>query len=196
MNLPLRQDWPLLRGPLLGLLLAAVCGCGLAYAATLQRTGAQARLDLARERVSAMQLRVDETRTQLDQLDQHQRDYTRLRGRGVIGAEHRLEWAEFLEDQARRTPGLRYQIAARRALPGVEAQDGLQLFASRLDVRFVAADETGWSDFNAGLHRLPGWVAERRCQLERSASPDMPGVTIDCSYEWLSIDHASAEVPE
>ncbi|WP_432722443.1 hypothetical protein R0381_001676 [Jeongeupia wiesaeckerbachi] len=196
MNLPLRQDWPLLRRAVLWLLFAIGVGGGLAYAAALQRSHAQRLLDRARDQVSAMQNRVDEARTQLDQLGQHQRDYAHLRARGVIGAEHRLEWVEFLDAEMRRNTGLHYQIAPRRALPGIEVQDGLQLFASRLDVRFVAADETGWSAFNAGLRRLPGWPAERQCQLERSASPDAAGVMIDCSYEWLSIDHAATAAPE
>ncbi|GHD61727.1 hypothetical protein [Jeongeupia chitinilytica] len=191
MSLPLRQDWPLLRGAVSWLVFATGVGAGLCYAAWQYRTSAEAGFETGHDQLQAMQARVDDARTQLDQLGELQREYTRLRVRGAIGAEHRLEWVEYLNAGARRWPGLGFQLAARRPVSGGGEQDGLQLFASRMNVHFIARDETDWSDFNAGLRRLPGWPAEGSCRIARSAAEDRAGLAVDCDYEWLSIDRAA-----
>ncbi|BCL77196.1 hypothetical protein JHS3_29320 [Jeongeupia sp. HS-3] len=190
MRLPARQDWPLLSKALLVLLLGLGAGLALCYATWRHRDAAQLKFNQALSQLVTMQNQVDDARAQLEHLGNYQHEYALLRRRGAIGVEHRLEWVEYLNAEASRRPGLSYQIGARRALPGVDAQNGLQLFASKLDVRFTASDETGWSSFNAGLRRLPGWAAEGACQIARSPNKDVAALSVDCSYEWLSIDRA------
>ncbi|AOY01290.1 hypothetical protein BJP62_13030 [Jeongeupia sp. USM3] len=182
----------MLRAELCVLALLLVLGIALVVVVARSRDAATTAFEQVRAARGAAQARVGEARAQLDHLAGHQRDYQMLRRRGVIGGEHRLEWVEYLDAEARRHRGLDYRIGARAAVAGVAARDGLQLYASRLDVRFAAGDETAWSAFNAGLRRLPGWPVESRCRIGRGDA----GLEIDCSYDWLSIDRAESGVAE
>jgi hypothetical protein len=123
-------------------------------------------------------------------------DYERLRGRGVIADEHRLDWVEALKaiKSRRGLADLRYSIEPRQPLdyPGIRQTPGVEFLHSALHVDADLLHEADLLALLGDLEReLAPIVLPRSCTLTRSprARPDGygPHLRADCLIDLITI---------
>ncbi|WEF34797.1 hypothetical protein [Pseudoduganella chitinolytica] len=122
-----------------------------------------------------------------------------LRRRGFVGAESRLEWVEAIRQiqAARRLLPLTYQIEPQQPykLAGRVATGEYQLRGSRMTVHMDLLHEMDLFDFLSDL-RQRGVFTVQDCAMRRTASagnaPLAPGLTADCTLNWLTLTPPAA----
>ncbi|AXA91052.1 hypothetical protein [Massilia sp. YMA4] len=126
-----------------------------------------------------------------------------LRRRGFVGTENRLEWVEAIRQiqEARRLLPLTYQIEPQQPykLAGAVPTGAYQLRGSRMTVHMDLLHEMDLFDFLADL-RQRGVFTVQDCAIRRAASagnaPLAPGLTADCTLNWLTLTPAAALRPQ
>jgi hypothetical protein len=99
-------------------------------------------------------------------------NYEKLRERGVIGVEHRLDWVDSIADVRERNklPDMRYAIAPQQPLdyPGLNKTAEVEALSSPLTLDMGLLHEGDLFRVLADLrHALPPYFAVRECDLQR-----------------------------
>ena len=168
-----RAELRSLAGPAAIALLLIVAG--IAAMLVTDRFTSDAREELARAKAarSDIQTRLLQATDEERQIRARLVDYQRLRQRGVIGGERRLDWVEVVKSvkEQRGIFDLRYVIDPRRPLeyPGIRRVAGVELLQSRLrlDAEFLHEDDL-FAMLADLRERLAPYVLVRSCTLARN----------------------------
>lgn len=180
------QDWLLIRRELIW------CGSAMLVAGLILLV-TQAYVYFSEKELTAQQTRIREITGAADlafnnwqAMQRFQQQYAQLSSKGIVGAEHRLDWIEALAELNRRNPDLAldYTFAPQRVKEGALAEQDLTLFASEMKVQYLAQNEWDFSRFNQWLAKLPGKAIPRACELKRH---EAAGIEVLCSYDWITI---------
>lgn len=153
---------------------------------------AQSQRDAARQSFVHVEAEKQDIRT-------YQPLFLDLRRHGFVGAENRLEWVEAIRQiqETRRLLPLTYQIEPQQPykLAGRVATGGYQLRGSRMTVHMDLLHELDLLNFLTDL-RQRGVFTVQDCAVRRAASagnaPLAPGLTADCTLNWLTLTPAAA----
>ncbi len=155
---------------------------------------AQARdaRDMARQSFVHVEAEKEDIRT-------YQPLFTELRQRNFVGIENRLEWVEAIRQikEQRHLLPLTYEIDPQQPykLVGPVATGRYQLRGSRMTVHLDMLHEMDLLNFLADL-RQRGVFTVQACTIRRAASagntPLAPGMTADCTLNWLTLTQPAA----
>lgn len=193
-----KQDLRRLQGPLLLFVVSALIAAVAAWAALhrQQQTRQAHVVALATDREIASKLAG--ARNEEHELREKIARFQALKARGLVGAEHRLDWVEIIGRirAARRLAQIDYEFSPQRPvdaaiLPGGAAAGALTLKASQMQLRLPLLHEGDLLGFIADLRaNAPAWIQVRRCAIERS--PNIPAdraaarLAADCTLEWIT----------
>jgi len=194
-----RDDLKRLRAPLA--LAVVMAAAGVAALLTSQshldsvkkvRDGTRASRVAAQERV----LRVSEEEREIRE---NLVDFDRMRERGMIGEQSRIEWIESIAliKKNRKLFEIKYRIEAQRALdyPGVVAGGSADFVVSRMKLEMLLLHENDLLDFLADLEAArKAYVSARQCQVTRIERAPAPGSTAlqprlraECQVDLVSV---------
>lgn len=123
--------------------------------------------------------------------------FASLRAAGIVGAEHRLNWIEVLQDAAAvlQLPSLAYEISAQR--PGnaeiAPAPGTHKVFTSQMTLNVQLLHEGDlFALFDLLDERAKGLYRVASCELTRNftelaADPAAANVSANCVLEWFSV---------
>jgi len=194
-----RDDLKRLRAPLaLAVAMTAVgVACLLASQSYLDsakktRDGTRASRVGAQERV----LRVSEEEREIRE---NLVDYERMRERGMIGEQSRIEWIESIAriKKNRKLFEIKYRIEAQKVLdyPGVVAGGGADFVVSRMRLDMLLLHENDLLDFLADLEAAKkAYVSTRQCMVARierapavTATALQPRLRAECQVDLVSV---------
>jgi hypothetical protein len=180
------------------ILSCATLGCGLLLTVLSQiyLWRAQDEQQALRSNVQRLTLQADSQENAWNNAKQYRALYQTLSQRGVLNAEHRLDWIEYLTELNRSSPALKvvFRFEPQRAFTATA--ETVQLYGSKMMLSFEPRDEDEFSVVLAGLRRLSGWAAPEQCVISRLIGEDL-GLKVVCDMEWLSIGPViSAEVAQ
>ncbi|MEC5387013.1 hypothetical protein VVD49_14870 [Uliginosibacterium sp. H3] len=124
-----------------------------------------------------------------------------LRQRGIIGSEHRLDWADRLRSirGQHRFAQLDFELLPQRILGPLSTPGDYQLSASRMQIRAGLLHEGDFVDLMTELRSQPAnaIVAPRRCTLTPSGDSPMQGINLraECTVEWLTVSTGTGAKP-
>jgi hypothetical protein len=196
---PFRTELNLLRWPLLrlalALLLALVIGLfSLHFARESARQADTAEL-------SATNIRNEALRLQSEEQDMRAKiaEYQSIEGRGIIGAEHRLDWVELMRSIQRehKLLGLEYEILPSQPLPGNPGGSGTGyiFMNSVVSIQIPMLHEEDLLHFLDDAHAGAAALTRlRSCKLQRSNTPPStqgqglpPQLMAECQMDWITL---------
>lgn len=195
-------DWSCLRGTLRWVVAAGLC-CAVMLGLSSYYLGEQRR---AFDRQSNERDSVREdylaAETQARMLGEYYIRYRALQHQGVVGAEHRLDWVEAVQESARRLklPKIQYQIMPREpfSLPSLPSYPGLLVYASKMKLDMELMHEGDLAMVIDKLERAaPGAVHVQTCGIRRlqdtlELKAVTPNLTASCELLWFTIGPESA----
>jgi hypothetical protein len=170
------------------ILSGAVLGLGVLFIALTQiyLWRAQDEQQALRSNVQSLTLQADSQENAWNNAQQYRALYQMLNQRGVLNAEHRLDWIEYLTELNRASPALNvlFRFEPQRAFTATS--ETVQLYGSKMMLSFEPRNEDEFSLVLAGLRQLSGWPAPEQCVMTRLTEEDA-GLKVVCDIEWLSI---------
>jgi hypothetical protein len=178
------QAWQFIRHDLILSGAALVCALLLIGLTQTYLGYMQAEQQVLRSHLQSLTLQADAQETAWNNAVQYGALYQRLSRQGIINAEHRLDWIEYLTELNREVPQLKiaFRLDPQRPLSAVV--ENVQLYGSKMQLNFELKNEEVFSDVLAGLQHLPGWPAPEQCVLTRT---EEARIKVACDIEWLSI---------
>lgn len=123
-----------------------------------------------------------------------------LRQRGIIGPEHRLDWADRMRSirDRHRFAQLDFELSPQQIVGPISSPGDYQLGVSRMRIRAGLLHEGDFFDLITELLQ-PGnaLVAPRRCTLTPSGDQAVQNINLraECVVEWLTVPAATGEKP-
>jgi hypothetical protein len=194
-----RDDFKRLRAPLaLAVVMAAVGVASLLISQSYLDAAKKTRDGTRTSRVGAQErvLRVSEEEREIRE---NLVDYDRMRERGMIGEQSRIEWIESIAriKKNRKLFEIKYRIEAQRALdyPGVVASGGADFVVSRMKLDMLLLHENDLLDFLADLEAAKkAYVSTRQCMVVRiergpavTATALQPRLRAECQIDLVSV---------
>jgi len=194
-----RDDVKRLRGPLaLTVVLTAI---GIAALVTSQSSLDEARKTRDASRASRVgaQERVLRVSEEEREIRENLIDFERMRERGMIGEQNRIEWIESIAriKNNRKLFEIKYKIEPQRQLDyaGVVATGGADLVVSRMKLDMLLLHEDDLLNFLADLQAAKkAYVSVRQCavtRLEREAPTTatalQPRLLAECQLDLVSV---------
>jgi hypothetical protein len=124
-----------------------------------------------------------------------------LQQRGLIGPEHRLDWADRLRTirEHHRFAQLDFELSPQRIVGPLSTPGDYQLGASRMQIRAGLLHEGDFFDLITELRNQStnAIVAPRRCTLTPSGDSAAQGINLraECTVEWLTVSTATKAKP-
>jgi hypothetical protein len=188
-----RLQWPLLLFAISALLAAAIASAALHQQRQTQQAHAAA---LVAER--EIDGKLAGARREESELREKIARFQMLKARGLLGAEHRLDWVEIIGRirAARRLAQVDYEFSPQRPvddaiLPGGAAAGPFTLKASDMHLRLTLLHEGDLLGFIDDLRaNAPALIQVRRCAISRPAEPPTEHaaarLVADCALEWIT----------
>ena len=194
-------DWEYLHGALVRFISVVTVGAALLSGSGYFERRMEQEYRQHSERLSALRHRYLAVDGEEEVIKEYLPRFMDLHKRGLLGAEHRLNWIETLQDAGRRlsVPSLSYEIRAQQIYrPDFPAPaDRYKIFVSEMTLTMQLLHE---GDLFAMLdlldERAMGFYTVSGCELERAFveltdNPDAGNVTATCLLEWFSINPAA-----
>jgi len=163
-------------------------GAALASWAAIQKLEAKVLNRQAAENRQQITARLSQAQTEEITIRPSLAHFNALQKRGVIGPEHRLEWAERMSQIRRaRKPMLDYEMAPQTLLEKTSA--GLSLHASRMIIKAHLLHEGDLLRLIDELHAIDSAIVlPRRCTIERQdpGAPN-PSLFASCELDWITL---------
>ena len=195
------SDLRYLAVPGLVALIVILAGLGTVLVAQNFLADAHAQLDRAQAERAAIQTKLLHATEEEREIRASLGDYWRMRERGVIGAEQRLDWVEVVKQikNQRGIHDIRYAIQPQRSLeyPGFKKTVGIEFLDSRMKLEADLLHEGDLLTILADLRqKLAPYVIVRSCSLQRStqarADAYGPHIRAECDLDLVTI-HDPAE---
>ena len=187
-------DFPKLQFSLLAALLMMIIGAGVGYAAF--NSTQIARRDRAAVQVERNDFdnKLQRVRSEEAEIKQKSELFNKLRVRGVVGDEQRLEWVELLKDirDKRRLIDLQYEIAPQRPLDAKPDGD-FTFYASTMKVQLKLLHEEDLIRFLADLRQQARALIQiKSCNVSRlprdsGENGSSAQLLADCQIDWVTL---------
>jgi hypothetical protein len=191
-----QADLRVLALPALVALTVVLAGAATLYVTQNFLADAAAELDRAKSERGVIQTKLRQATDEEKEIRASLVDYQRMRQRGIIGEENRLDWVEALNN-IRNERGIydtRYSIEPQRPLdyPGFKKVPGIDFLDSRMKIDADLLHEEDLFNILADLRaRLAPYVIGRECDLRRSTgarSDDYgPHLKVQCTLDLVTI---------
>ena len=195
-------DWTYLRQGLIARLLVCVVSVLALAFSVWSRAQYTSESDSQQQQLAALEQQRTELATRLQARQQYADRFEALAAAGVVGAEHRLDWAQTLRDSATalRLPYLRYTAAPQQPfeaaylVPGTTAP----VLSTTMELQVGLVHEMDLLRLMARLREeAPGMFTVTGCTSIASATnvapePDKANLTSSCQLRWFSIPLAGA----
>jgi hypothetical protein len=177
-------------------LIVILAGIGTVLVTESFLQSATADLDRAKAERSAIQMKLIHATDEEREIRASLVDYQRMRQRGIIGAEHRLDWVDAVKNVKNELGiyDIRYAINAQGPLqyPGLKNPPGVQFLDSRMKIDSDLLHEGDLFNMLAAFrNRLAPYVIVRSCAMKRdpAARPDTygPHVQAHCDLDLVTI---------
>jgi hypothetical protein len=191
-----QSDLRYLALPGLVALVVVLAGVATLYVAQRFLEDARTELEQARAERAAIQTKLRRATEEEREIRVSLVDYQRMRDRGILGDEHRLDWVEAVKTirNERGISDLRYTIEPQRPLdyPGFKKVAGVDFLDSRMKIEGALLHEGDLFDILGDLRRrLAPYVIVRSCDLSRAAgarSDDYgPHLAADCMLDLVTV---------
>lgn len=181
------------------LLAALLTGLGYSLYAFAHQDVVKARSEHAKLRAEAINLRQRLQRTQQDEpaVRLAIKQFSALSEQGVIGPEHRLDWADSLRriQQDLRLPKAEFALQPQKRIASLPNAAPYALYASSMQWRANLLHEGDLLRFLEAVQEIDSAVIlPSRCTLtdRSSQAEERNGIDADCQLDWLSIAPAAA----
>jgi hypothetical protein len=187
--------WPLLMFGTALLFAIALCAGAWQFVQHAANDANTAELDAAR-------MRAESQRLQLEEQDMRAKimEYQRIKARGIIGVERRLDWVDLIRSiqRERKLLGLEYEIQPQQALSGniaVSTGSGHVFMGSLMQVKIPLLHEADLLNFLEDIRtHAAAFTRLRSCRLQRNDpnnSPLNPGSPVqlnaECQIDWITL---------
>lgn len=180
------QDWRLIRSAIVWLGSALLLSGVMVLSTQIYLYFSQQEQLVLQQQLHQVRSNADAAQTAWQIVAAHQAQFNQLQQRTIFGGERRLDWIEALLAYAKQNPSaqLQYQFAPQTPLAQSAPINDLQIYSSKMQIHYQAANELNFSDFTQWLASLPGLAAPTSCLLQRA---EQGGLTVNCDYAWLTI---------
>ena len=196
-----RQQFPLIRWPLIALALSGVLGVTLvAYSKIMLSTRSDEKTE-AETALADSKSKLAQAETDQQIIQAYSRKYAALRGQGFYGEEKRLDWIERINhvQQVRKLFPIIYEIAAQQAFR-VDASlsaDDLELRGSKMRWQMNLLHEGDLFNFlddlkAKGLYTVDGCTIKRLESGALISGPLDPRLSAECSLYRVTLVERSA----
>ncbi len=189
-----KDEFPVIRRALISFLLCVVLGAAAIGLSMYVRDQWQTNLNQAQSQRNAMRQKVSEAETEQRDIADFQAKFERLRGRGLIGEERRLDWVEAIGriHEKRRLLTLSYDFSGQKVFtvdPTVSMGD-IELRGTKMTLHMELLHELDLLRFLADLNGTSLQVVQK-CKLARPAgqqtAPLAPRLSADCTLYWVTM---------
>jgi hypothetical protein len=189
-------EWSMLRGALIGLIIAVAISIGIIAASHHFWEGADRALKRSE---SALRASRDKYRTVDEQeamIATYYPRFVELEGLGIVGGEKRLDWIESLRqaDANLKLPSLTYSIGSQEPYKAEYPLAGgaYQPFVTKMDLKLGLLHGQDLFNLLASLdENAQGLYSVDTCNLQRRlegpGSPRQAHVTSECKLRWFTI---------
>lgn len=144
--------------------------------------------------------RLQQARTEEQELKERARAFQYLQSAGITGDEKRLDWSELLSrlQHEQKLPGMNYEFGVQQSLEKTNGA-GYAWFASPLHLRLRLLHEGDLLKFLSRLQReAKAQVLIRGCQLTPVSeigenNTALPLLEADCTMQWLTLRRGSGK---
>ena len=195
-----RDDLRRLRVPIALALLMIGAGLACLFVAQSYFDSAKVARDASRVSRVGAQERVARVSEEEREIRENLVDYERMRERGMLGEQSRIEWIESIAriKRDRKLFEIKYRIEAQRPLdyPGViSTTGGAEFVVSRMRLDMLLLHENDLLDFLADLETAKkAFVSTRQCVITRiergslpSATAVQPRLRAECQVDLVSV---------
>lgn len=191
------KDFARIQVSLFVALALALAGAGLVWLADRDLRQATRQRSDAKARFNEFERKLNQVRSEETEIRDKATLYGRLRERGVIGDEQRLEWVELLRDirENRRLLDLQYEFAPQQTME--KGADGNYDFKSSLmRMQLPLLHENDLLDLIGDLRgRAKAYIRVRSCKVARiprgaGSEAGVATLNADCEIEWITIQPA------
>lgn len=188
-------NWPVVRLPLVALLVAMAVAGASVYWTEQQRARTAAALRGEEAALAAVRQRVSQSDQEKQVILRYLQTYEDLRNQGVIGPEQRVNWLDGLRAASQRVRvfELNYELSHQTlsALPLESTAYQLHQSVMKLNMRLLHEGDVlnllqALDEQRAGLYLLNGCTVTR-INGNRSALRYEPHVEANCELTWLSL---------
>lgn len=185
-----------LRWPLAVLVLAALLGAAMVTASVYGLHSKAEGLRQVENRMRSAQLALNNARREEADLQTYRSPYESLSQRGLFGAEHRLDWVEYMADLASRgrVQSLDYQIATQRPVSVATPLpvDSIDLLSSPIQLKMGFLHEGDLVRTLDELHQSKtGFYRIDTCDVNRKSDPQDvragENLVADCKLQWITM---------
>ncbi|HRE16949.1 MAG TPA: hypothetical protein PLW86_07755 [Rhodocyclaceae bacterium] len=187
------RDLGKLRWHLLAALAAIIAGGLLAWWSTQVQLRTRQELQQTEGRAKAAEGRLQQVRSEEEEIRGKAALFVKLRDAGIIGPERRLDWTELLASlqQQQRLPGLEYEFSPQAPLDATN-NGGYGYYKSTMKLRLQLLHEEDLLRFISTVEqRARALVITRSCKTARvpaaaGGAAASAQLTADCELEWIT----------
>ena len=189
-----RSDFSRIQLSLAAAIAMIVAGAGLAWLADQQlRSATQAKAS-AGSQLQQYEGKLKQVRAEENEIREKSALYNRLRTRGIIGEEQRLDWVELIKGikESRKLLDVQYEFAPQQALER-SALPGFSFRSSSMKLQMKLLHEGDLLNFINDLRReAKAYVRVRNCTVTRTTRSGSPTgetalLNADCQLDWITI---------
>jgi len=187
------RDLYKMRWHLLAAIAALALGGLLAWWSTQVQIRSAGELQQTQARAKAAETRLQQVRSEEEEIRGKAALFVKLRDAGIIGPERRLDWTELLatQQQQQRLPGLEYELSPQTPLDAA-ANGGYGYYKSTMKLRLQLLHEEDLLRFISALEqRASALVVTRSCKTSRipavTSSSPVAQLASDCELDWITV---------
>lgn len=189
-----RKDFSRIWVSLLAAVLMLAAGVALAWLSSEQLQSARQSKSAAAGTLAEFDGKLKQVRAEEAEIKEKAALFERLRTRGVIGEEQRLDWVELIKDvrDTRRLLDVQYEFAPQQVIPGASLPSH-SFRSSTMQLRMKLLHEGDLLNFiNDVRDNARAYVRVRSCNVARiprnaAASGETALLSADCELEWITI---------
>lgn len=190
----MQDDFPLIRMALIVLVASLLASAALVGASRAFQTRQRDDMAQAQAQRNDADNKLRQAKIDKQEIQEYQSRYLRLRGRGFVGEEKRLDWMEQIKSirESRKLLPITYEISAQQVFqvdPEVSIGD-LELRGSKIKFQMDLLHEGYLLNFLDDLSGK-GFYTVQECTVKRvGAEPvnsQSPRLTAECALYWLTL---------
>ena len=189
-----RSDFARIKISLLAAIVMLAAGAGLVWLSTKQLDSATgAKTEIGRK-LAEFEGKLSQVRSEEREIKEKAAVFSKLRARGVIGEEQRLDWVELIKEvrDARKLLDVQYEFAPQQSLDKSNVS-GYSFKGSAMRLQMKLLHEGDLLNFINDLRaKAKAYVRVRGCNVTRipragHVEGDFALLNAECELEWITI---------